>query len=92
MANRKQKKREGVAAGRGERDGVRDLASAGHHHPSIGMLIAAGGSAFTATRKAANDDDPFVAEFEKLAGNRKRDPYGQPFGDVSYVRSGRARS
>ena len=92
MANRKQKK--GVAADPGERDGLRELASAGRHqgYLSIGMLMGAGASAFTATLKAGNDDDPFVAEFEQLAGTEKRDPYGQPFGDVSYIRSGRPRT
>jgi hypothetical protein len=35
--------------------------------------------------EAANDDDPFEAEFQKAAGNEKLDPTGGPFGLAAHI-------
>lgn len=35
--------------------------------------------------EAANDDDPFEAEFQKAAGNEKPNPTDGPFGIAAHI-------
>jgi hypothetical protein len=49
----------------------------------VGQTLSA---PFRMVAAAANDSDPFEGAFQKAAGTEKRDPYGEPFGDMPNVR------